>query len=348
MSLTLEHVRQLPKLELHRHVDGSVDPALVWELCHEQGVQLKQANVEELRQFLKLEAHMQMGEVMEKFGLPIQLMQNRQSISKVFRHQVLDLHKENIIYAELRFAPQYHTQKGLTLDQVIQAAVDGIDEGVQQCQGETLAKLIVSIGRECPSVESNRIVDTVLSFEKTGMVVGIDLACNEEAYPPEIHQEAYSKTFGTSIQRTVHAGELDDESKGRDNILSSIKNLRANRIGHGIYIPRYSDLIKLCLNHKVSVECCPVSNLVVVDSVTDMGQLYLDKLRASSIPFSVNSDDPALFHCSLSETLYQTAVYYGWTLYDLQQLMISTVDQTFLSQEDKSKLLTNLQSKKLV
>jgi len=335
-ELTLEQIQKLPKVELHRHVDGAVSPKLIWERCKEEGIEIAQKSSEELADFLRIRPGMDVEQILAQFTLVISTMQTKQGIRKIFLHQVLDLHEENIVYAELRFAPQYHTREGLSMKDVIEAALEGMRQGEMMVSDQTKTNLIVCIARECSPEESKRVVEAVFEFQNDG-VVGIDLACNEAAYPPEIHFEAYEMTFDSKIYRTVHASEFGNQRM--KNIETSIRILRANRIGHAIELSKSPPLLYMCKTLSIGVESCPISN-VLCGNAPSIESLRLDILDKYGILYSINSDDPALFSVSLSETLYQTAQAYNWSLSDFYRVMVSAVYTAFLPEEKQAELFS--------
>jgi len=338
--VTLQQIKEMPKVELHRHADGAVNPKLVWRLLKKEKISVPQRTAQQLGRFLRIHPGMPVEEIMAKFETVLSVMQSRENIELVFCEQVLDLARENIVYAELRFAPEKHRKKGLSLEEVIKAALRGIRRGMIECKvrdglSEVEARLIVCIDRKCKVKESKPIVQAALAFKEQG-VVGIDLVCNEILYPPELHTEAYELTFESNIGRTAHAGEFGDNRL--QNIKTAQEKLKVHRLGHALEITKRKDLLGFCRKNRIGIEICPVSN-VVCGNAPSIESLELDVLKKEKVLFNISSDDPALFHTSLSGNLYQTAKVYKWSLEDLKDQMRDSLKISFLSEEEKQRLL---------
>lgn len=338
---TRKEILAFPKVELHRHVDGAVNPDLVWFLARKEGLKLPCKTRRGLARFLRIHSRMSVEELLGVFGLVIACMQKQENIELVFYEQMLDLAAENIVYAELRFAPQYHTRGGLSLGAVIEAALRGVERGSRDTkESKNLswveARLIVSIARECDPKKSEEVVEAALKFQDKG-VCGIDLACNEAVYPPELHRKAYALTFNSDLKRTVHAGEFGDQRL--KNIQTSLLKLRADRLGHAIGIHESPELLSFCVDRGIGIEACPISN-VICGNIPSIQALELEKFREEEIFFSINSDDPALFGVSLSETLYRTAKAYRWSFEEVEEFMRNALRMAFISHEEKLQIFS--------
>lgn len=339
-KITLDQIRKMPKVELHRHVDGAVDPWLVWHLAKEEGIELPQKTSQALAEYLRIRKGMTVKEIMAKFDLVVSVMQSWKNISCVFYNQIIQLARENIVYAELRFAPQLHTKKGLTLEQVIRAALHGMRLGMKECRTNpnlpaVEAKLILCIARDRNTLQGRQVAQTGVFLQDAG-VVAIDLACNEDGYPPELHLAAYQDTFNSRLGRTAHAGEFGSEPAR--NIRACLRTLRCSRIAHARELTQHDDLLRYCAHNKIHIEICPISNLTcgVVNKLED---LCLDKLQETGVSFSINSDDPALFGASLSFNLFITADVFSWSAKEIVELNKNALQNAFIRQEDKDRLV---------
>jgi len=245
-KITLAQIKKMPKVELHRHVDGAVDPGLVWHLAKEDGLELPQPTSSALSEYLRIRRGLPVKDIMAKFDVVVSVMQSWKNISCVFYNQIIQLARENIVYAELRFAPGFHTEKGLTLEQVIRAALQGMRQGMKECRlnpnlPEVEAKLILCIARDLSAWQGRQVAQKGVFFQDAG-VVAIDLACNEDGYPPELHFAAYRDTFNSRLERTAHAGEFGAEPAR--NIRTALRRLRCRRLAHAREITQHSDLLR--------------------------------------------------------------------------------------------------------
>ncbi len=337
-------IRKLPKIDLHRHLDGDVKPRVISRLARKDGVTLP---AEDLDLYFRDLRNQGIGALLQKgFGLVTSLMQSRENLSAVAYECVRNLKEDNIIYAEIRFAPQYHTgesayyghsseksKEKLGYDEIIKAVSDGLSEGEKDFGVKT--KLIVCVGREAEPHEGVKVAGAALNCMDYG-VVGLDLACDEASYPPERHLEAYKTTFNSPLKRTVHAGEFGNQP--RKNMLTAMNDLKADRLGHAIPLSKYEDLTKAVSDGKIGVEMCPESN-VFTGFIKSRNELGIKRLLSKGVVVSVNTDDPAMFGYTLSDTLYRLADECGLGMEELKKLQLNAIESAFgLGADERARL----------
>lgn len=314
---------------LHLHWDGSIPVESLFSLAERRGRQLflpdKDLNdqtitytsdaerlidtPQKLRQFQHgLLTRYKMGDV---FGVPISFMQTKDDLAEMAIALCRYLKEQNSPYAEVRFAPQYHLQAGLSLDQVIGYSIEGFLQGEEETGVKT--KLIISVGREAPAEIGVAAVKAALNFAERG-VVGIDLACYEPGNPPEKHLSAFQLTFDSPLKRTVHAGEMCPKEENLRNIYVALTELRADGIGHALplYIRQYRgvDLVQMMLDDKIRLESNPLSNYQFF--IQNLEDLHLDELVRAGVLVTINPDDPAMWeHGDLADNLYFLGKLYG-------------------------------------
>jgi adenosine deaminase len=330
--ITLEEIQRLPKIDLHRHLDGAVKPSLLFQLAKKDGFALPVKDLEGLRKHFQVTKEMSLAEILAKFKLVIDLMQTPENLQKVAYEQVMGLAKENIVYAELRFAPQYHTEQGLSHEEVMANVLEGFKKGYEETG--VITNLIVCIDRACEPELGCQIARSALSFQDKG-VVALDLACDEASWPPERHKSAFELVFDSRLGQTVHAGEFGNQRL--KNIAAAIDLLRADRLGHAIVLPKDDQLLEKVRARRIGVECCPLSNLVC-SLIKDLKELCLDKYLAKGILFSINSDDPAMFDKTLSDNLLAVCQSYGWGKQELEKIFTNSLEMAFMTNYQKTKL----------
>ncbi len=324
-----EQLNTRKKFPLHLHWDGSIPVESLLSLAERRGRQLflpdKDINdqtitytsdaerlidtPEKLRQFqYGLLTRYKMGDV---FGIPISFMQTQEDLTEMAKALCQYLKQQNSPYAEVRFAPQYHLQAGLSLDQVIGYSLDGFVQGEEETGVKP--KLIISIGREAPAEVGDLVVKAAFNFAERG-VVGVDLACYEPGNPPEKHLSAFQLTFDSSLKRTVHAGEMCSEEENLRNIYVALTELRADGLGHALplYMRQYQgvDLVQMMLNNKIRLESNPISNYQFF--IQNLEELHLDELVQAGVLVTINPDDPAMWeHGDLADNLYCLGKLYG-------------------------------------
>ncbi len=340
-----ESLRKLPKIDLHRHLDGDVKANVVFELAEKEKIDVPAKSPEGLEAyFRKLRDEGIMVLLQKGFGLVTALMQSEENLYKVAFEEVRNIADDGIVYCEVRFAPQYHTgasayyghktRNRLSYHDIIAAVRSGLDAGENAFGVKT--NIIICIGREAEP-ETGVAIARAASLEKK--VVAIDLACDEATYPPERHLPAYCETFRTRLKRTVHAGEFGKQPY--KNILSAVNELRADRIGHAIPLGNYPDLIELVSAEKIGIEMCPKSNKYC-GFINSYGDLKIPQLMSQGVLVSINSDDPAMFGHTLTDTLHELVEGSYLAMKDIVTIQRNAANTAFLPPHERDWLLKKL------
>mgnify|MGYP001574336956 CR=1 FL=1 len=200
-----------------------------------------------------------------------------------------------------------------------------------------MVKPIIWINREINPEYAPRIVKAALNFAERG-VVGIDLACYEALYPPELFEEAFALTFDSPLKRTVHADEMVSAETGRANLEIAINWLRADGISHGIHLYQNPDLVQLMIDKNIRLESNPISNLTC-GFIKKPGDFRLGELTAAGVKVTINPDDPAMWkNGDLAHNLYQVGKLYGDGF--IKKVRENAIETAWgLSEEEKQKLL---------
>src|SRR5579864_3819846 len=231
---TLEEIRSAPKVLLHDHLDGGLRPETVLELAHEIGYRdLPGDNVEELTQRLTEGAHRGHLEIyLDAFRHTVAVMQTPDALRRVAAECAEDLAADGVAYAEVRFAPELHTERGLSLDQVVEAVLDGFRLGsasaAEQGRGITVYALLTAMRTAARSLE---IAELAVRHRDEG-VVGFDIAGAEAGFPPSRHLDAFEYLQRENFHITIHAGE----AFGLPSIWEAIQWCGTDRLGHGVRI----------------------------------------------------------------------------------------------------------------
>lgn len=345
MSLSKEFFEEMPKAEVHLHMDGAIRKEDIWKISQKQGIvlpELPEQTEAALDAYYRLppDASFKRSEDFDRFlkmfGIVLSIMQTSDGLRETALAHVRDLAKQNYVYAETRFAPQYHRQNGLSLEEVIQNVLEGLQLGFMETS--TLVKLIICIGRECDQETSLAVARAALKFQEFG-VVALDLACNEIAYPPELHIPAFQLTFGSKLRRTVHAGEFAATPEKRvENIRTAITDLRADGLGHAIPLPDHLDLIRMVVGRNIRMEVCPLSNRITGAINGDLRELKLRELLERGVNVSLNTDDPLMFGTPLAEVFEKTCEAYGFGIEEIRTFVRNAVTGAFCDDEERSRL----------
>src|ERR1700704_2195337 len=226
---TLAEIRTVPKVLLHDHLDGGLRPRTVLELAQETGYHgLPADNEEELTQRLTEGAHRGHLEIyLDAFRHTVGVMQTPEALRRVAAECAEDLAADGIVYAEVRFAPELHTERGLSLDEVVQDVLDGFRQG-SEGRGITVYALLTAMRTAARSLE---IAELAVRYRDQG-VVGFDIAGAEAGYPPTRHLDAFEYLQRENFHATLHAGE----AFGLPSIWEALQWCNAERLGHGVRI----------------------------------------------------------------------------------------------------------------
>ena len=272
-------------VELHLHLDGSLRPETVWELAKEQGVELPAKSAEEVKYMMEVpEDCKTLEEYLERFDLPLLVLQKADAIERVTFELVEDLAKEGVEYAELRFAPQFSIKGGLTQDEVVEAAIRGAERGMKMYP-QIRVGLILCCMRGADNEELN--MQTVETAKKYlgDVVCAVDIAGAEGLFPTENFAPVFAKVREYGLPMTIHAGE----AAGPDSMKTAL-SFGTKRIGHGVAAIDDPELIQRLIDEKVTLEVCVTSNYhTKVVPAINMHPIH--KLLEKGVHVTVNSDN---------------------------------------------------------
>ena len=271
--------------ELHLHLDGSLRPETVWELAKEQGIRLPAESAEEVKYKMEVpEDCRTLEEYLERFDLPLLVLQRADAIERVTYELVEDLAKEGVDYAEIRFAPQLSVNGGLTQDEVVEAAIRGAERGMKTYP-EIRVGLILCCMRGADNEALNmQTVETANKY--LGPVVcAVDIAGAEGLFPTENFAPVFAKVREYGIPMTIHAGE----AAGPDSMKTAL-SFGTKRIGHGVAAINDPELIRRLIDENVTLEVCVTSNYhTKVVPAIEMHPIH--KLLDEGVHVTVNSDN---------------------------------------------------------
>lgn len=307
-------IENLKKVELHLHLDGSVRPETIKELSNSN---------EDLKDKMSVSPDCSdLKEYLEKFDLPIKYMQTKENLIRISKELIEDLKKDNVIYAEIRFAPQKHRKLGLSLEEVVVAVLTGL------FNKEIKTKLILCMMRGDNTKNNLEVINVARKYN-----LPLDLAGNEKDYPNELYKELFDLINMYGLDFTIHSGE----ARGKESIISAI-NMGTKRIGHGINIENDYDLIKLIRDKDILLEICPTSNLntKVVNNIKDH-PIY--NIYKNHIKISINTDNRTVSNISLNDEYKLLIDNFNFTIDDFIKINIDSINHSFLSENEKKELI---------
>jgi adenosine deaminase len=324
-------------IDLHCHLDGSITPQIAKELARLQSIELPCKDDDELIRKLSVPQICQsLNDFLECFGLPLRLLQTKEGISEAVRFVQEDCKAQGLSYLELRFAPQKHCVNGLTQDEVVLAALDGLKKS------DLHTNLILCLMRADVNQKEN--FETIGVAEKYLVkdegVVALDLAGAEALFKTKDFKEEFLLAKKKNIPFTIHAGEAD----GPESVWSAIES-GAVRIGHGVRIYEDPFLVEYVAEHKIPLEMCPSSNRCT-RAVEDMENYPLRSLMEKGVKVTINTDDPAILRTTLKQEYEYIEKKYGITFDEKTQFLLNAVESAFCSDEYKKILKEKIYGRK--
>ena len=330
--LTLDQIRAVPKVLLHDHLDGGLRPQTVLELAHEIGYRdLPGDNVPELTRRLTEGAHRGHLEIyLDAFRHTVAVMQTPDALRRVAAECAADLAADGVVYAEVRFAPELHTERGLSLDQVVEAVLEGFRQG-SEGRGITVYALLTAMRTAARSLE---IAELAVRHRDEG-VVGFDIAGAEAGWPPSRHLDAFQYVARENFHITIHAGE----GFGLPSIWEALQWCGAERLGHGVRIVddirvgadgviTLGRLASYVRDRRIPLEMCPTSN-VQTGAAASISEHPIGLLRQLSFRVTVNTDNRLMSGVTLSSEFaaLSDAFGYGWS--DVEWLTVNAMKSAF-------------------
>ena len=319
----IEEIKNLKKVELHIHLDGSVEVDTISELSGR--------NPGELYPLLVAPDKCEnLSEYLTKFDLPCSFMQTKEDIKRIANDIVKYFKSQNVIYAEVRFAPSWHVKKGLTKGEVIEALYEGLNTS-----DKVKTNLIVCLHRNV-TMEDNWDTLEVVKEYIGSKVCAVDLAGAEDMYPIQEFLPLFEKCNELNIPYTIHAGENGPYSE----VLKAI-NVGSRRIGHGIHSIDDEETLKLLKETNTLLEICPTSN-VQTNSIGEYKDHPIKKLYDYGINICINTDNKTISRVTLNDEYIKLAETFGFTIDDFKQMNRNAINSSFLTDDEKNELLKQI------
>lgn len=338
MKLDRAVLHSLPKVLLHEHLDGVLRPQSVIELAEDARYsRLPTREPQALAQWFHQGANQgSLAKYLEGFEHTIAVMQTEEALERVAYEQAQDLSRDGVVYFETRFAPVFHTQNGLTHQQVVSAVLRGLHRGRHDF-GIHSGLIICAMRNMNVSLE---MAELAVDFRERG-VVGFDLAGEEGGYPPKKHVDAFHYIQRENFNITIHAGE----GFGKESIWQAIQYCGAHRIGHGTRLiddiavadgraVKLGDLAQYVLDKRIPLEICLLSN-VHTGAAHSLAEhpfkiLYQEKFRVT-----LNTDNRLMSDTTMTQEFEAAAETFGLTLGDFEKISINAMKSAFLPYDQR-------------
>ena len=339
---TLDEIRRVPKVLLHDHLDGGLRPETIVELAHETGYDgLPTRDPGELADWMSRGADRQdLLLYLETFAHTVGVMQTTDALVRVARECAEDLAADGIVYAEVRYAPELHVERGLHLDEVVEAVQEGFARGAE-ATGIRIGTILTAMRTAARSLE---IAELAVRWRDRG-VVGFDIAGAEAGYPPTRHLDAFEHVRRENFHLTIHAGE----GFGVPSIWEALQLCGAERLGHGVRIVddidvgadgearlgRVADLVR---DRRVPLELCPTSN-VHSGAAKSIEEHPIGLLIDLKFRVTVNTDNRLMSATTLSLEFAKLVEAFGLGWERIRRLTINAMKSAFVPFDERVDLL---------
>ena len=327
-------------IDLHLHLDGAISVPIAKKLAALQEISLPADTDDALDKLLRVpEDCTSLNDFLKCFDLPLTLLQTRAGLSEAVYLVLEKCSEDDVVYAEVRFAPQLHTQGKMSQEDAVLAALDGLNRFQKDhesiAEAPFFANLILCCMRGNDNKSENR--ETVRLAEKylvkTGGVVAIDLAGAEALFPTSDFQDIFSEAQNKNIPFTIHAGEAD----GPRSIRTALE-FGASRIGHGVRAFEDSELIDILTKKHIPLEMCPTSNRQT-HAVDNMNSYPLKSFLDRGISVTINTDDPAIEGTSIKNEFDYIKKLYSISDDEIRTILLNSVNAAFTTEDIKQKLI---------
>jgi adenosine deaminase len=338
--IAYDEIVKAPKALLHDHLDGGLRPATVIELADAVGHRLPTTDSDELgRWFVASASSGSLERYLETFAHTVAVMQTTAALHRVAAECAIDLATDGVVYAEVRFAPEQHLYRGLTLDDVVEAVLAGFAAGSAEATRDghpiRIGTLLTAMRH---AARSQEIAELSVRYRDRG-VVGFDIAGAEAGFPPTRHLDAFEYLQRENFHFTIHAGE----AFGLPSIWQAIQWCGADRLGHGVRIvdditpgarPVLGRLAAYVRDKRIPLELCPSSN-VQTGAAPSISQHPIGLLRDLRFRVTVNTDNRLMSGTSMSRemALLLEAFDYGWP--ELQWFAINAMKSAFIPFDER-------------
>lgn len=348
--LDLRSIKTAPKALLHDHLDGGLRPQTVLELAEECGYDaLPASDGPALGEWFRNAADSgSLERYLETFAHTVAVMQTPEGLSRVARECAEDLAEDGVVYAEVRFAPEQHLERGLTLDQVVEHVLEGFraGESAARVNGKRIrVGCLLTAMRH--AARSREIAELAVRFRDRG-VVGFDIAGAEAGFPPSRHLDAFEYMREANAHFTIHAGE----AFGLPSIQEAVAFCGTDRLGHGVRIidditvasdgtPTLGLLAGYVRDKRMPLELCPSSN-VQTGAVDSIEKHPFDLLARLRFRVTVNTDNRLMSDTSMTREMHKLVQTFGYGWTDLERFTINAMKSAFIPFDERLELIDDV------
>ena len=330
MNEIIEFIKKIPKAELHLHIEGSLEPELMFGLAKKNKIKIPFGSVDEIRNAYNFH---NLQSFLDIYYQGSKVLISEQDFFDLTWAYLLKSKENNILHTEIFFDPQTHTNRGIKFDLVI----NGIHRAILKAEKELgiSSKIIMCFLRHLDEQSAFKILDQALKHKDK--IVGVGLDSSEIGYPPSKFERVFNKAIEENFLTVAHAGEEGPPKY----IWEALDLLKVKRIDHGIRCLEDEKLVQKLRFDQIPLTVCPLSNvkLCIFKKLKDHN---LKKLLDNELMVSVNSDDPAYFGGYLNTNLIECYMALNLTKENIKRLVINSFKSSFLSEDEKKKWIARI------
>lgn len=325
-------IREMPKTDLHCHLDGSLRIDTIIDLARKQNVELPMSNGKDLKNILQPGLKCKsLVEYLKPFDITLSVLQEAEALYRISYELAEDAARENIWYLEVRYSPVLHQKKGMKLTEIVDAVLQGLRAAEKKYHIKT--GVIICGMRNINPETSYILAELAMAYKNKG-VVAFDLAGAEESYPAKHHREAFYLILNNNINCTAHAGE----AYGPESIHQAVHYCGAHRIGHGTRLKEDGDLLNYINDHRIPMEICLTSNIqtkAAASFETHPLKFYYDY----GLRVTINTDNRLISNTTVTKELHLAAKHADWNMNDLKTVIVAGFKSAFLPMREKAIML---------
>jgi len=323
-------IRKMPKAELHLHIEGSLEPELLFKLAARNHYPLPYKTVEDLRQAYNFH---NLQSFLDIYYQGANVLQTEQDFYELTMDYLNKMASENVRHVEIFFDPQTHTDRGIPFTTVITGIKKALDDG--RTQHDISSHLIMCFLRHLPETEALKTWEAAQDFLPWIKAVGLD--SSELGHPPENFSKVFAAARAAGLRTVAHAGEEGPPAY----IWQALDLLKVDRIDHGVRCLEDPQLIKRLAAEKIPLTVCPLSN-VKLRVFADLSRHNLKALLDAGLVATINSDDPAYFGGYLNQNFLATQKALNLSQAEIATLAKNSFRASFLDDERKNRFIAEI------
>jgi len=330
MNKITEFIKRSPKAELHLHIEGALEPSLLFRLAKENNIQIPFSSIDEIKaayNFKNLESFLKI------FYQGSRVLLREQDFFDLTWAYLLKCKEENVVHAEIFFDPQTHVNRGVNFSLVI----NGIYKALKKANKEfgLTFGVIMCFLRHLDERSAFKMLDHAL--EHKDKIIGVGLDSSEIGHPPKKFERVFKKAIDQGFLTVAHAGEEGPS----EYIWEALDFLKVRRIDHGVQCLNDKKLVEKLRNDQIPLTVCPLSNvkLCVFDK---LNQHNLKKMLKEKLMVMVNSDDPAYFGGYVNKNLIESQIALNFSMDEVKTLIINSFKSSFLKEEEKKEWIKKI------